>query len=183
MILLLEGIDKVGKTTQMTKIQPLLNDKSLMCLHYMSIKGFEEHYMTKLYSKEMYSDMFRIMRNEYKNINFLVDRSHIGEVVYSPMYRGYSGEYVYDIEKGYCNSYNNAFWDEIYLITFIDKPENTIGRDDGLSFTTSLKTKQKEINAFIEATEKSHIKNKIIINIDGKDEDTVFKEIKKFLNK
>ena len=36
------------------------------------------------------------------DINLIFNRSHLGETVYSPLYRGYSGDYVFDIEKKIC---------------------------------------------------------------------------------
>ena len=50
----------------------------------------------------MYDDMFKLMINSKdKDINLIFNRSHLGETVYSPLYRGYSGDYIFDIEKKY----------------------------------------------------------------------------------
>lgn len=179
MTIILEGLDNVGKSTQIRKIQPLLLDKPIHIMHYMNIKGFDDMNDVRDYSEHMYRNMFHIASVFYFRDHFVMDRAHIGEVVYSPMYRGYDGSYVYDIEREFINF--SKFWDEVYLITFIDKPENLIKRDDGLSFTTQLEKKQTEIDAFIEATNRSGIKNKLILDINGKNEDEVFDIIKDFI--
>lgn len=180
MILFVEGLDRCGKSTQITKIQPLLIDKPLHVLHYSAIKGFSSTEEVREYSERLYRSMFDILENSYKTNHFILDRSHIGEVVYSPMYRNYDGSYVYGLEKWHMSS---PIWKEIYLITFIDDAENVIKRDDGLSFTVELEKKRQEIQAFIDATLKSNIINKKIINIAGKDIETVFAEVRTFLGK
>lgn len=180
MVLILEGIDNVGKSTQIRNIQPLLTDLPVFFLHYMAIKGLPDSESTKEYSSKTYSSMFNLIKNNRQLYHFVLDRAHIGEVVYSPMYRGYSGDYVYDLEKAFLDK---DLIEETYLITFVDKPENVISRDDGESFSTKLEQKQREIDAFVNATERSSIKNKIVINIDGKDIPAVFDIIRSFIQR
>lgn len=181
MTILFEGADNCGKSTQIQKVIHLLHDKSVHQLHYSAVKGFASKEEASSYSCKMYSDMFKILYENYENNHFLLDRSHIGEMVYAPMYRGYSGDYVLNIEN-YWRAYKD-FWNQVYLITFIDSPENLINRDDGLSFTIIKEKKQQEIESFIKATEKSLIINKVIIDVNRKDIETVFEEIRKFINK
>lgn len=180
MVLIFEGPDNVGKGTQITKIQPLLIDKPIHVLHYSAIKGFETNEEVKAYSDSLYRSMFSLLENNYKHNHFILDRSHIGEVVYSPMYRNYDGSYVYNLEQWHTGT---DFWKEVFLITFIDNAENLIKRDDGLSFTIELDKKRKEIDAFVDATMRSNIINKKIINIAGKDVDMVHEEVKHFILK
>ena len=59
----------------------------------------------------------------------------------------YTGEYVLDIEKNF--STYAAIWDNLYLITLVDEPQNLIDRDDGLSFSIDLDKKTTEIDNFI----------------------------------
>jgi hypothetical protein len=176
MIIILEGPDAVGKSTQLLNIQPLLSDKPLHVMHYMAIKGVDG---VRSYSEKMYNQMFDILSTNYYKSNFILDRSHIGEVVYSPMYRDYDGSYVYDIEKKYQG--NHRFWDEVYLITLIDEPSNLIARDDGLSFSVELDKKTCEIEAFCDAHMESRIEHKKLLNIKNKTPDEVFAEIREFL--
>jgi len=179
MIILFEGPDRCGKSTQITKLQSLLTDKPLHLLHYFALKGFSNSESIKEYSYNLYKSMFDLLKNNYKESHFIIDRAHISEAVYSPLYRNYSGEYVYDLEKNYIGT---EFWSQFYLITFIDNIENIIKRDDGLSFTIEPGNISKEINSFIDATQKSNIINKKIINIANKSINIVQEEIKRFLN-
>ena len=179
MIIIFEGLDRCGKSTQIQKLIHLLHDKSVHQLHYSSVKGFPTKEETETYSCKMYSDMFNLIHSHYKDMHFVLDRSHLGEMVYGPIYRGYAGDYVLSIEN-YWRA-DKEFWDQIHLITFIDKPENVIKRDDGLSFTVDVEKKQKEIDLFVNATNKSFILNKYVLNVDKKDIETVYNELRSVL--
>ena len=178
---MLEGPDNCGKSTQIQKLIHLFHDKSIHQLHYSSVKGFEEAWQTTSYSCKMYSDMFSILHDNYKNMHFTLDRTHLGELVYGPLYRDYTGDYVICIENNW--RVYEEFWNEIHLITFIDAASNLISRDDGLSFSIDPTQKQKEINLFINANNKSFINHKAVININNKSEDEVFEEVRKFLKR
>jgi hypothetical protein len=101
-------------------------------------------------------------------------------MVYGPVYRGYTGEYVLDIERKF--THVHPIWDNLYLFTLIDQPENLIKRDDGLSFSIDVKKKETEINNFINAYEKSLIKNKLLINIVHADAAKVSERVTHFIN-
>lgn len=164
-LLLLKGLtDNVGKTTLINGIKNYFNDYTFHTIHYSNVKQESTEKVIE-YSKKMYREMFNYMLNSIKfnKSGIICDRSHIGEMVYGPIYRNYSGEYVIDIEKEFSNI--KSIWDNIFLITLYDEPENLIARDDGLSFSTNLEKKQNEINNFLKAHDKSTIKNKLTINI------------------
>jgi thymidylate kinase len=177
--ILCEGIDRVGKDTQIKELLPKLVNNPTQVFHYSSIKGLSKQ-ESKKYSKMLYTDMFKIMKQSFSGDkrNLIFNRAHLGEFVYGPLYRKYKGDYIFNIEKKF-EKYD--FWDSVYLITFIDTPENLIAREDGDSFSIDPKMKQKEIDLFKEATEKSLIKNKMIMNINGKSIEQVHNEICIFL--
>lgn len=122
--------------------------------------------------------MKAVSKEEYTGI--ICDRSHLGEMVYGPIYRGYSGEYVLDIEKKYMEI--PSIWNNLFLITLYDEPENVIKRDDGLSFSTDIRIKREEIKNFINAHGKSNIKNKLLLNIKNHNADAVLNEVLTFIN-
>lgn len=174
MILFVEGIDNVGKGTQINLIRSYFKDYKFQIMHHSNVKGVDRKYSLCLYKKTF--DLVRVaMAND---ISLILDRSHLGEYVYSEMYRGYDGNYVFDIEDQYNDVTNNAI-----LIVLIDKPENTLKRDDGKSLSTNLENRIKEKERFEYAYEKSRIKNKILINIDCKSIEEVNKEITNYINK
>lgn len=177
-LIFIEGLDRCGKDTQIKLIQQLFIDKPLHVLHYSNYKGFTSPEDCQTYSASVYSSMFKLLHNNYKTMHFILNRSHIGEYVYAPIYRKYRGDYVFLIEN-YWKEF--SFWNEIKLITFIDNVNNLIIRDDGLSHSIDVIKKQEEIDKFIEATEKSSILHKKIININNKNIEKVFEEVKEFL--
>lgn len=180
MVIILTGLDNVGKTTQTAKLQQILTDKPLHQIHYTALKGFDDKSELINYTSKMYTQMFSMTKLFNDKAHFIIDRFHIDEAVYAPMYRSYSGDYVFEIEDMFNKT---EFWNDVYLITFIDSIDNVIKRDDGLSHSIDPKLKQKEIEGFIKAHDKSSIKNKYLMDIEGKDIDTVFKEICKFIKK
>jgi len=140
MVYIFEGLDRTGKGTQIQNLKRYLEEKGQLChvVHYSNIKGDS----IEIRSKQYYQEMFGLIKfATYNNINLILDRAHGGETVYSPIYRNYSGDYVFEIESGF----GNRVLQNIRLFVFIDKPENLINREDGESFTIELEKKQDEI--------------------------------------
>lgn len=151
-------------------------------LHYSNVKQSNTFEVIK-YNKKLYSEMFHMMLNSLKDDNsgVICDRSHLGEIVYGNIYRGYTGDYVIDIEKNFHHIID--LWNNLFLITLIDEPQNLISREDGLSFSINIEKKKREIELFEMAHNISTINNKLIININNKDENKVFEEVKEFIFK
>jgi thymidylate kinase len=168
MFILVEGTDNVGKSTLIKNIKDYFNDITLHALHYSNVKLPQNKAIE--YSTKSYTEMFEMFlsNTSHENSGIICDRSHIGEMVYGPIYRGYSGEYVLDIEAQYKNY--EQIWDKLFLITLVDSPENLISREDGLSFTVDLEKKKVEIDNFLSAQEKSLIKHKLVIDISNHNE-------------
>jgi hypothetical protein len=106
--------------------------------------------------------------------------------VYAPIYRNYSGDYVFEIEKAFRQTVK-----DIYLIVLVDTNLDAyLKRDDGDSFNGADADKVKvEIDAFANNYLKSRIENKTFIDlaqyyIDKKTIDTekVLERIKQLLN-
>lgn len=168
LFVIIEGPDNVGKTTLIKNIKNHYNDYFLHELHYSNVKQDKDK--VQEYSTKLYHQMFNLMFQStiHEKFGFIVDRSHLGEMVYGPIYRNYSGEFVLDIERSYHHILD--FWNDVYLITLYDSPENLIKRDDGLSFSIDNNIKQKEIDNFLNAHRLSTIKHKLLINIEYNDE-------------
>jgi thymidylate kinase len=164
MFIILDSPDRCGKDSHIQAIKNHFNDKHFQVLHYGHTKQ-ESNDKVIAYNKAMYSDMFDMMIEAHaKGRNLILNRSHLGEAVYSPKYRKYSGDYVFDIEQQYANYL--PIWDNIMLIVLVGEPEKILKRDDGNSYYSSVEDIQEEIDAFKEAAIKSRIKNKIIIHTD-----------------
>jgi len=160
--IIIEGTDNVGKDTQQNLIIEKMNDYVFHKFHYSSLPFKDDKEMHATYSKKMYDDMFKVMINcKDKDINFIFNRSHLGETVYSPLYRGYSGDYVLDIEK----KYTKALREDLYLITLTNDPHTILKRDDGKSFYGNEEEVKAEVDGFRRAHRLSTIKNKLHVNV------------------
>jgi thymidylate kinase len=182
--IIFEAPDNCGKDTQI-KLLSTVYAKMMIpyhVLHYSSIPKITPA-ESKEFSKILYEDMFRLILNTSILIDrtIILNRSHIGENVYAPMYRNTPGDWIFDIEI-YFNVAFPTDWKNINLITFIDSAENLIKREDGKSFSIDIDKKNEEIKRFIRTTERSFIRNKIIIDIDGKNKDQVHQEVINFLD-
>ena len=176
MTLLIEGCDNVGKGTQIEYIKKYVEEKYNCPVHYMhysNIKGAKD---VRAVSEELYKQMFEIVGKDYGNCLIICDRSHIGEAVYSPIYRGYDGDYVFKIEKA-ANLYT-----EVGLLVFTETAENLIKRDDGLSFSIDVDKKNDEISRFKAAYDKSILRKKLI-ELNGRGKEEIFEqEVKPFVD-
>ncbi len=171
--------DNVGKDTQQNLIIEKLHNLVFHKIHYSSLpfkKDIEKH---TSYSKKMYDDMFKLMvLSKDNNISIIFNRSHLGETVYSPLYRGYSGDYVFDIEKEYVNDLR----ENLYLITLTNDPHIIWSRDDGKSFYKNEEGIKAEVDGFQRAHRLSKIKNKLMLNVGTMSADDISKIIIDFLS-
>ena len=160
--IIIEGTDNSGKSTQAELIIKNLDNLVFHKIHYSSLPFKENKRKTQDYSLRMYNSMFRMMKSLAKeDINIIFDRSHLGEAIYAPLYRGYSGDYVFNLEKEYVNDLK----DNLYLITLINDSSIILTRDDGKSFYKNEEGIKAEVDGFKLAHRKSFIKNKLIINV------------------
>jgi len=165
MILLFEGPDNVGKSTQIKLLLKYFVDKPTFVIHFSGIPGLSPE-ASRQYSEKMYLDMFYLMGESHRNgRNLIFDRSHIGESVYAPIFRNYSGDFIFDIENIFQST---DVFKHIKLFIFIDDPNALINREDGNSFSVDLNIKQQEIDLFKTAYDKSCIPTKYLINIHDK---------------
>lgn len=185
MVVIIEGPNRCGKSTQIQNIKDLFESKGkdVQVIHY-------EHLHldpTKLYTPEQqkelsqvrYDDMLHLadlFANDKKTL-LIFDRAHLGEMVYGPKYRHYDGEYVCELEKKY-----EKLMAAATVFVFVDKPENLLSREDGLSPTTTLEDKAYETSSFVSAFVKSNIYHRYLINIEGQDAEAVKKQVYEFLN-
>jgi thymidylate kinase len=176
MNVIIEGCDAMGKGTQIALIEKEFEKlaKAVHIVHYSNIK-LETNDAIKVASQIRYREMFRLM-SVVPNENVLIfDRAHLGETVYSPIYRNYSGDFVFDYERDYVN-HNNPV---TKLIVFTDTPEAVIERDkkrgDGLSFSLDIDKKKQELAAFERAYEMSSLDKKLI-HLNGRTPEEIWEQ-------
>tara|TARA_R100000734_G_C3299731_1_gene90503 strand:+ start:182 stop:775 length:594 start_codon:yes stop_codon:yes gene_type:complete len=160
--IIIEGTDNVGKDTQQNLIIERVSNLVFHKLHYSSLPFRDDKDLHAKYSRKMYRDMFEMMMAcKDKDINLIFNRSHLGETVYAPLYRGYSGDYVLDIEKDYVK----ALRENLYLITLTNDPHTILKRDDGKSFYGNEEEVKAEVDGFKRAHRLSKIKNKLHVHV------------------
>lgn len=94
----------------------------------------------------------------------ICDRSHLGEVVYASLYRGYSGNYVFELEDAFIAA-GSRFHKQTKLVLLVTDNFSII-QDDGNSFDFSMI--ESEQDQFMRALKRSRITNKQIVNVhDG----------------
>ena len=182
MNILIEGVDCLGKSTQISFIEKEFekDHKAVHIIHYSNIK-LDSIEAIEQASKIRYREMFNLMSNVPENNVLILDRSHIGETVYSPIYRNYSGDYVFHFEKEFAGRDTS----KTKLIVFTDTPEAVIERDkkrgDGLSFSLDLDKKKQELEAFERAYEMSSLDKKLI-HLNGRSPEEIWEQdVKPFI--
>ena len=100
---ILEGVDRVGKDQLLNKIQHRLGYHQV--LHYQKpmkldcyASGRSEPEAWRYYQEVSFRMMFQFLC-EIPTVKIICNRAHLGESVYAPIYRGYSGDYVFEIER------------------------------------------------------------------------------------
>jgi thymidylate kinase len=166
-IIIIEGLDRLGKSTLINNI---LDEYGFYhYIHYEKPKKLAVYQRTSInplyaYQNESFDAGFRLIENAAASATpskIIFDRFHLGEYVYSPLYRGYAGEYVFEQEKR-CLKYVGGKTDLIKMI-LLTSSNFEFMEDDGLSFDPT--NKEKEQNLFIEAFNKSAIHDKRIIDV------------------
>ena len=201
---LIEGPDRLGKSTLIEALQQELG--FFQVIHYEKPKYLlthrndavalqsiidtateEEQIKSSCYRRyqiESFLTMFDMLST---GAPFIMDRAHLGEMVYASRYRGYNGNYVLSLEK---TAHNRALRrntrstiteDVLILLTTSDF---SFIVDDGLSFDFSAK--EAEQADFIKAFNASAYKNKLCIDVhDGrgafKRPDVILSEVLHFL--
>ena len=175
--IIIEGPDNTGKDTQIKEIIKNFSNECFHMFHYFNLPFKEDKKKHKDYSIKMYDEMFNIMKSAPNGINYIFNRSHLGESVYSPLYRGYLGDYIFDIEK----KYTEFLRQDLYLITLVTHPSLIMKRDDGKSSYKNEEEVKGEIDAFVRAHRKSTIKNKLLLDIGKMSIEEVSNVIKQFI--
>lgn len=181
---IIEGCDRLGKDTLIEGIQNSLG--FFQVIHYQKPKlldHFVEAAQYKLWNQassgspflernapevkvealkqyqfNSFLTMFKLMQN---NTRIICNRAHLGETVYAKRYRGYDGNYVFDIERVF---YDGNTLNKVLLVLLYTSDFSFI-TDDGLSLDVTKR--EVEQNDFIEAYSKTAIPNKIMIDVNN----------------
>jgi hypothetical protein len=160
--ILVEGIDRLGKDMLLQGIQHrngfhlvLRYEKPLVldCYSADTVRSPQ-----RLYQEASFRTLLNILSID-RDIKILCNRSHLGEFVYAPLYRQYSGEYIFELER---ESRLNEKTDVRLVLLTEDFKYSRHFIDDGKSLGETEK-RQTEQTIFIEAFQRSLISDKRII--------------------
>lgn len=163
--IMIEGLDRLGKDTL---IRGILNEQGFhQVLHYSKPEVLDAYCFPnreegdlqlaqRMYQTASFTTMFQIAKAAGAPVIF--NRAHLGECVYAPMYRGYSGDYVFNLES--LMNIDKAEDLRLILLTE-DFAAAKHFVDDGESFDTTKREQEQEL--FIAAFNRSIIKDKRII--------------------
>lgn len=157
MIVLLDGCDKVGKSSL---CDYLVRNHRFSSMHFGRPEGDDDR-QRALFQKGTFDRMFRFIGAlEGQDARIVMDRSHVGEYVYGPMYRPSSG-----VDLSYLWEMEDASWDDVYLVFLRADPEILRARDDGLGFDITRLEEEQE--RFAEAFSLSRLRHKIAIDVSA----------------
>jgi hypothetical protein len=182
---LIDGIDRLGKSSLMQRINDDLGyhltihyDKPKVLDCYLSVARAmieagpsEDHpgdnklielsvdnLARYLYQEEANIEMFKLLQTK---IPLVIDRTHLGEMVYGPMYRKYDGDYVL-VKEAFMLQKCPASKTDVRLI-LLTTSNLDIVQDDGLSFDFAKRGEEQEL--FKAAFRRSNIPNKVMIDV------------------
>lgn len=187
MNIIVEGPDRVGKDTLIKGLINSLLENSLVCgekfpcchtLHYSNVKLPDKACLD--YSKTLYRDMFDMMIKNKDNRVLFFNRAHLGEAVYGPIYRGYSGDFVFDIEE----DYKDLLDENTAVIGLYSKDWVTLWdrKDDKSLSGNNIELIEKENQMFRRAFDMSRLKNVYMIDVSDLLKEDVLNEALNYLN-
>lgn len=183
-----DGLDRLGKSTLIQAIKQRLGYYQV--IHFSKperLAAYANSYEhDENYQKINNPDLFHYQRASFINSMLMVksgariifDRWHLGEAVYSPLYRGYDGSYVFDLEKKFELDKNSNV--RLILLTE-DFNKSKHFNDDGQSLG-SIDNRSREQEMFINAFEKSIIADKRLVCVTAengkfKDREDILQEV------
>jgi len=184
-----EGLDRLGKSTLIEGIQRKLG--FFQVIHFGKPKRLDAYKGSIMPEYIGYDEvrcdpqLFNYQQASFRNsmklsqsgARIIFDRWHLGEAVYSPLYRGYSGNYVFDLEKRLNLNHTN-FVRLILLVEDFSCSQHFVS--DGDSFDDGQRENEQLL--FISAFDKSIIMDKRIICVTDpatglfRDADDILKE-------
>lgn len=165
MIYIIEGMDNCLKDTLIQLLRSHLTPQTQI-LKFSSPP--ENISAPENWQKRHFKDMFDLITLSLNNStrNIILNRAHLGEYVYSPIYRGYEGGWIFDLEQSFLKSANKHLQMIRLFVLFDSDNVQLKKREDGKSLSGSdSKNMDRERQRFIKAFEKSKIPSKRIFNL------------------
>jgi len=184
--IIIEGGDRLGKSELIKGICNHFDYDNIIIRHFGKPPSYYLHdpKQSIRYQFEQFNNEADILNNIYRKAsvyyeNIIIwNRSHLGEYVYSQMFRGVEEK---EVKKRLLKYENRWEFDgfERYLITLTADPKFFLSKEDGQSFSQNLEQKTKELELFKEVHSLSKIKDKLLIKVNDGD---IFRNKKDILN-
>ncbi len=170
---IIESIDRCGKDTLINNLLCEFGHKFVfhrkkpeLLQYYIEQSKINGINPLLLYQRACFANDMALLKNtEYNKFGIIFNRSWLGESVYADMYRGYSGQYVFDLEK---IAGLETLKDTRLILLWEDFKISKHFVDDGESLGT-CNDREREQNLFLEGFKKSKIKDKKLICVTDKD--------------
>ena len=165
---LIEGLDRLGKDTLISGIQHKRGYHQVIHFSKPEIVEFYKPVRTDLdaiavkremlygYQRASFINLFNMLTAHHAK--FICNRAHLGEAVYSNLYRGYDGNYVFELEAS-AGVHDNPCTRLILLTEDFAVSKHFV--DDGESFDITKREQEQEM--FIAAFEKSMIRDRRLV--------------------
>lgn len=167
MIYIFEGMDNCLKDTLIQLLRSHLSPQTQILKFSNPPKNIDN---PENWQKAHFKDMFDLigLNLRYSTRNLILNRAHIGEYVYSPIYRGYEGNWIFDLEELFLNA-SKEHVKKLKLFLLYDSDNFQLNsREDGKSLSRSDHFKMdRERTRFLEAFEKSRIPCKKVFNLSN----------------
>ena len=181
MIVIIEGLDRCGKTTLISNLRKNFFANPKLIVHHASAppkcvadpNSWEiEHYT------DLANTFHKLSSNEGYDI--ICDRFHLGAMVYGMKYRGLEPYRVFEVDRDIISKGTEK---RIALILLTDKVEAVFERDDGMSLESNKADFEYSRNEFINFFNYSRIQHKLHINItDNGGFENTYPAVERFLN-
>lgn len=166
MKLIVEGLDRTGKDTLIAGVQdrrgyhlPLHFQKPPRLRAYEGGPGTPE----RRFQEASFRAMFAALRAP--GLPVVCNRGHLGECVYAPLYRGYAGDYVFDLERE-AQGTDGAGLAGVRLVLLVeDLAKARHHADDGAGFGRTPDERRREQDLFLEAFARSTIVDKRVVSV------------------
>lgn len=157
-VFIVEGLDRLGKSSLIEGILDACGFYQV--IHFQKPKLLSAYGQSAdsradalfNYQKRSFENLFEMVNS---NGYFIFDRAHLGEYVYSPLYRNYGGDYVFDLEHIY---YLDLRADIRLILLTEDFSKSKHFADDGLSFDITKRDVEQQL--FLDAFDRSIIRDK-----------------------
>lgn len=174
-IIIVEGLERCGKTTTVNYLRSVIHNPRLIVHHSAKPPKGLTRQEAQTWSAIHYTEVMRTFSKLSENgWDIIMDRAHIGEYVYGHMYRrnDKNDRYIFETEHFINIS-------DTYLVLLTDSPSNVMSREDGQSLSTNIDAITTERERFIEGVGISRILNKLHLDWTSDFDDVSFEEKQK----